>query len=314
MPEIELVQPNHIFRIDSPAKASPEASAEEFIPNDSLFTSQQALKRIRAPEAWKVTKGSRDVLIAVIDTGIELDHPDLQKNIWINSAEDLNQNGVVDSTDINGIDDDGNGFVDDVIGWDFTDAPSFPDGGDYLERDNNPADENGHGTAVAGIISAVADNHIGISGLAPECRVIALRAGTSLGLLEEDDVAAAIVYAVEMGAKVINMSFGDVVVSPLLRDVIGYAHSRGVVLVASAGNSATNTLHYPSGFAETISVGATTSDDLLASFSNFGTTLDITAPGLNVWSTSIGKSYSFFSENICIGSFCFSASRIVIFP
>jgi hypothetical protein len=265
------------------------------LPNDSLFTQQWALQTIRAPEAWGITTGDANILIAVIDTGTDFTHPDLQSGIWINASEDRNHNGKVDSSDFNGFDNDGNGFIDDIRGWDFTDAPSFPDGGDYLNRDNDPTDEHGHGTSVAGIIAATANNRIGIAGLASGCRVMTLRAGTSQGLLEEDDVASAIVYAVLNGARAINMSFGDVVVSPMLRDVIRFAHGRGAVLVASAGNSAADTPHYPSGFAETISVGATAKNDQLAGFSNYGATIDVVAPGLEIWTTTPGGKYGQFA-------------------
>ncbi len=290
-PEIEYAQFNHVFRCDG-ATLLQHAPADA--PNDSLYSRQWALQTLRAPEAWQITSGAPEVLIAVIDTGVELDHPDLQASLWINAGEDLNGNGRAEHTDFNNVDDDGNGFIDDIIGWDFTDAPGFPDAGDHLERDNDPSDDNGHGTAVTGIIAARANNRLGIAGLAPHCRVMALRAGTSQGLLEEDDVASAIVYAVMNGAAVINMSFGDVVVSPMLRDIIQFAHRRGVVLVASAGNSATDAPHYPSAYAETIAVGASTPDDRLASFSNFGTTLDVVAPGTEIWTTTLRKSFAPF--------------------
>lgn len=292
--EIEYAQPNHVFNVAAipPSNSSNHLAIE--LPNDSLFASQWALQTLRAPEAWRLTTGDPNILIAVIDTGMDFKHPDLQTGIWINSGEDLNRNRKVDASDFNGIDDDGNGFIDDLRGWDFTDAPSFPDGGDYRERDNDPADENGHGTAVTGIIAATANNRLGIAGLAPGCRVMALRAGTSRGLLEEDDVASAIVYAVMNGARLINMSFGDVVVSPMLRDIIRFAHGRGVVMVASAGNSSTDTPHYPSGFSETIAVGASTRHDQLAGFSNFGATIDVVAPGAEIWTTVLGGKYAQF--------------------
>lgn len=261
-------------------------------PNDSLFSKQWALATLRAIEAWQITAGSRDVLVAVIDTGIELDHPDLQPNLWINTAEDLNGNHQRDAADFNNIDDDANGFVDDVIGWDFTDAPNLPDGDDYLERDNDPSDRFGHGTAIAGLIGAAANNRIGIAGLAPNCRLMALRAGNARGFLEEDDVAAAVVYAVQNGARVINLSFGDVVTSPMLRDVMRFAHRNGAVLVAASGNSGTEELYYPAGFAETISVGASTHEDQLAAFSTHGAQLDLVAPGEDIFTTIRGNSYA----------------------
>ncbi len=311
LPEIEAVQFNHLMSIDGRFLDPPSPYTPDKTPNDSLFAAQWGLQKIRAPQAWEVTAGSSGVLIAVIDTGLEFEHPDLQPNLWINAKEDLNHNGRRDASDENGRDEDGNGFIDDVIGWDFTDAPNFSDGGDYLQRDNDPSDENGHGTAVAGIIAAVANNHIGIAGLAPGTRVMALRAGNSQGLLEEDDVASAIVYAIMNGASVINMSFGDAVVSPMLRDVVRFAHRRGLVLVAAAGNSASAAPHYPAGFAETISVGASTISDRLASFSNYGATLDVVAPGENIWTTKIGKTYAAFSGTSAAAPFVAALSGLL---
>ncbi len=312
LPEIEWAKALQVLTVDGGFSSALSISAPQDIPNDSLFASQWGLQKIRATQAWQVTAGAREVLLAVIDTGIELNHPDLQPNLWINEKEDLNRNGRRDASDENGVDEDGNGFVDDLAGWDFTDAPNFPDGGDYLQRDNHPADENGHGTAVAGIIAAVANNRLGIAGLAPGCRVMVLRAGNSQGLLEEDDVASAIVYAVMNGASVINMSFGDVVVSPMLRDVIRFAHRRGVTLVASAGNSASALPHYPAGFAETISVGASTISDRLASFSNYGASLDAVAPGENIWTTKTGKTYAPFSGTSAAAPFVSALAGLLL--
>ncbi|MCR4439751.1 MAG: S8 family serine peptidase [bacterium] len=297
-PEVEYAHVNHVFSL-------------HFLPNDPMFPSQWGLQRIQASAAWEVTAGSRSVIVGVIDTGIDYRHEDLAANIWINPGEDLNSNGRVDSTDFNGIDDDGNGFVDDVQGWDFTDAPYFADGGDYLVRDNDPADEHGHGTAVAGIIAAVADNGVGIAGLAFGCRLMNLRAGTSRGLLEEDDVASALAYAADNGAQVVNMSFGDVVCTPLLRDAIAYAHACGVLLVASAGNSASSEVHYPSGFEEVLAVGATDSTDYLAGFSNYGATIDLVAPGSRILTTSLGGGYTMFSGTSAAAPFVSALAALI---
>jgi subtilisin family serine protease len=281
-PNVEYAQPNYRHQID-------------FVPNDSLFSQQTALQVIQAEAAWNIQLASPAIIVGVIDTGIDYHHEDLRNALWINSGEDLNGNGQIDASDFNGIDDDGNGFVDDLRGWDFTDAPSFPDGGDFQIPDNDPLDEHGHGTSVAGLIGATGNNREGIAGLAFGCRVMNLRAGTSLGFLEEDDVASAIVYAVENGARVINMSFGDEVASPLLRDVMRFAYNQNCVLVASAGNSATDKIHYPSGLDETISVGATDDADRLAGFSNYGSSVDVVAPGVSVLTTQRGNSYGPFS-------------------
>ncbi len=266
----------------------------EPLTNDSLLSKQWYINKIDLALAWDVTKGSEDIIIGVIDTGIDYNHPDLQSSIWINAVEDLNHNGKLDSTDINGIDDDQNGFIDDVIGWDFTDAPRFADDGDYKDPDNDPMDEfgAGHGTQVAGIIAAQSNNTIGITGIAPQVKVMNLRSGTASGYLEEDDVANAIIYALDNGAKIINMSFGDVALSRFLKDVIYFAYQNGLIMIASSGNSASDEIHYPSGLAETISVGASTEDDNLAGFSNFGSTIDLVAPGVNIISAAVGGGYN----------------------
>jgi subtilisin family serine protease len=276
--EVEVVERNRAFRL-------------HFVPNDTYVAKQWALSRIQAFKAWDVQRGKADVLVAVIDSGIDYLHPDLMQNIFVNPGEDLNKNGRIDDAEVNGVDDDGDGYIDDLCGWDFTDAPNYPAAGDYLDRDNDPMDEMGHGTAVAGIIAATANNNIGMAGLAHGCRLLPLRAMNANGYGEEDDVAAAILYAVAMKAKVINMSWGDTFVTRLLDDVIRYAADQNVTLVASSGNSSTDIIHYPSGFEPVISVGATTDDDRLASFSNFGPTVDLVAPGQGIFSTILNAKY-----------------------
>jgi len=242
--------------------------------------------------AWQQTRGNSDIVVGIIDTGIDYRHEDLQGAFWINVAEDLNGNGMLDPADENGVDDDGNGYIDDVIGWDFTDAPSFPDQGDYLEPDNDPNDEfqSGHGTPAAGLIASQ-DNGIGTTGIAPGVKVMALRAGTASGFLQEDDVAEAILYAMHNGCRIVNLSFGDVAFSYLLRDVIRYARENGVLFVAAAGNSGNTVPNYPASYPETISVGATNNADALAPFSSYGNTINLVAPGVELTTTQRDNKY-----------------------
>jgi hypothetical protein len=258
------------------------------VANDSLIQQQWYLETIKAKEAWQITTGSQDIIIGVIDTGIDYTHPDLKGSLWINNAE---KNGI------SGMDDDNNGFIDDSLGWDFTDAPRFSDGGDYIDPDNDPMDEygSGHGTQIAGIIAAQANNGIGITGIGPNLSVMNLRAGTASGYLEEDDVANALIYALDNGARIVNMSFGDVALSRFLKDIIYYTYQQGLILIASAGNSGNDEVHYPSGLAETISVGATDKDDNIAGFSNYGPTLDCVAPGSEILSTAVNGKYNIVS-------------------
>lgn len=279
---VEYAQLNHHFQI-------------HYLPNDPRITDQWLIEKIALDKAWQISFGDTSIIVGIIDTGVDYNHEDLISNIWLNQGEDLNQNGAVDSSDYNDIDDDGNGFIDDIRGWDFTDAPHFPDGGDYLNPDNNIWDEHGHGTSVAGLIAATANNEIGIAGIAYDCKTMNLRAGTSQGLLEEDDVAAAIIYAVDNGARIINMSFGDKATSQMFRDVMQFAFESGVLLIASAGNSNSAEINYPAGLPQVLSVGATSAEDYLASFSNYGATVNLVAPGVNLLTTNRFNKYGNFS-------------------
>ncbi|MCB9366660.1 MAG: S8 family serine peptidase [Calditrichaeota bacterium] len=249
-----------------------------YVPNDENFDQQRWLRQISAPLAWEITHGDSSIVIGIIDTGIDHTHRDLRDNIWHNRGE------IPD----NGVDDDDNGFIDDVIGWDFVDAPSLPAGGDYLVRDNDPMDDFGHGTYVAGCAAATTDNGTCYASVGFNCRLMPLRAGNANGTLEEDDIAAAVLYGTANGARIINMSFGDVVASPLLREVVQVAYAHGVVLTSSAGNARRNDIHYPSGFPEVISVGALDSVGRKANFSNYGPSVDIMAPGDYIYSTILG--------------------------
>ncbi len=263
-------QPNNLYTLD-------------FVPNDSAYTSQWALQKIEMEKAWDIEKGSPNILVGVIDTGIDFLHPDLKDNIWVNPGEDVQRRGVFDSTAFNGKDDDGNGFVDDIIGWDF------------VNHTNNPVDWNGHGTAVAGVIAARANNGIGVAGIALGCKLVVLRAFDETGLGEDANIASAIVYAADNGVRVINMSFGDVVISPIMRDMIQYAYDKNVVLVASSGNVGGDDQHYPSNYSGVISVGATTKEDFLTFFTTYGELLDLVAPGESIATTTLGGGYREYS-------------------
>jgi subtilisin family serine protease len=284
-PSIEYIQKANIYQM-------------ELVPNDSLLSEQWALQKIQAFDAWDVTQGTDSVLIAMIDTGIDYYHPDLKNKIYQNPGEiGLDNQGNDKRT--NGIDDDNNGFIDDYRGWDFTDRVGFPfdtTQGDFLNWDNDPFDPipglyGFHGTFVAGIAGAEANNVTGIAGVAPNIKLINIRSFDNGGSGEEDDASAAILYAVQMGAKVISMSWGDYSFSYVLRDVIRYAYSKNVVLVGSAGNSNSPDPHYPSGYSEVICVGNSTPEDYRASNSNYGSTLDLMAPGTSILSTTIGGGY-----------------------
>lgn len=300
-PDIEYIQTSRTYKVDA-------------LPNDSLVSQQWALEKIKAFDAWNISQGADTVLLAIIDTGIDYNHPDLKNKIYINPGE-IGTDAFGNDKRFNGIDDDGNGFIDDYQGWDFTDRVGFPfdsTGGDYLNWDNDPFDDHGHGTFIAGIAAAETNNFIGIAGVAPNIKVLNLRAFDPGGYGEEDDVAAAILYAVKMNSKVINMSFGDNSFSLVLKDVIQYAHSKNLVLIASAGNSGSNLPHYPSGYSEVICVGNSTSDDFVAASSNWGSTIDLVAPGTGILTTSKNSGYTFINGTSASASFVSATAALIL--
>lgn len=207
-------------------------------------------------------------VVAIIDTGVDTDHPDLAANMWINPGE------IAD----NGIDDDHNGYVDDIFGWDFSPSSDLYN---IDAGDNDPTDYYGHGTHCAGIVAAVGNNGIGIIGTAPDTKIMALKIfPSSLTSI----MAMAIIYAADNGADVISMSFGLPYRSYLVEEALAYAHEKGVVLCASTGNSAIEEYNYPAGFETTIAIGASNDSDYVADFSTIGSHVDVCAPGLAILS------------------------------
>lgn len=275
-------------------------NVEEPISNDSLSANQYALGIIGAREAWSYASG-KGVLVGIIDTGIDWDHEDLRDALAVSVKEDLNGNGRFEAWshdeermgvtgDLNGIDDDANGMIDDVIGADFVDQ-EFRNLGDDRLYDPVPFDEHGHGTLVAGVIAATKDNGKGIAGLAYGAKLRAIRAFDATGSAEEDDIAAALVYAAANGVQIINMSFGEGVQSPLTQDATEFAVLQGCVLVASAGNSGMLSTQYPASFTGVIVAAATTSRDMRAPFSSTGPVLSLSAPGQAIITTSVNSRY-----------------------
>ena len=208
-------------------------------PNDSLYNEQWYHHKVKAYEAWTNYDPEANIILAIIDTGIDYYHPDLEGSFWLNIPEDLNGNGILDSMDINNFDDDGNGYIDDIIGWDFTDAPRFPDTGDYSLPDNDPMDFHGHGTSVAGIMGAVGNNGIGVTGVAWNIAIMPLKVGLDSSFSTELSVSGfleAVEYAINNGARIINASFGGIGFSRAERDVISLAHQEGIIMTFPAGN------------------------------------------------------------------------------
>jgi len=265
------------------------AQALTVTPNDPHFDTQYYIGMTQVDQAWGYSVGSPDVVIAVIDSGVDLDHPDLKDNIWINQDE------IAD----NGRDDDNNGYIDDVYGWNFVDNNNDPN----PQFKNYSTEGVSHGTLVAGVIAGSGNNGLGIAGISWRSKIMALRALNSIGEGYTGDAAQAIRYAVKEGADIINLSFVGRSNTTELQEAIKYAYQQGIVIVAAVGNDALGTLStsdggdldtvpvYPACYRDTqddwvIGVGAVDKNKSKADFSNFGLTcLDINAPGVDMVST-----------------------------
>ena len=273
-PRVEYIEPNYMWYVDGS------------FPNDPGFGQLWGMHNtgqtggvpdvdIDAPEAWDYSTGDSTVIVGVIDTGVDYNHEDLVANMWVNAGEIPG----------NGIDDDGNGYVDDVHGWDFA------------NDDNDPMDGHGHGTHVSGTIGGVGNNGIGITGVCWNVRIVALKFLSDSGGGNSADAIGCIDYATMVGARLTNNSWGGGPYSTALRDAIARADTAGVLFFAAAGNDATNNdvrPHYPSNYPldNIISVANITASDKLSSLSNWGlTSVDLGAPGSAIFSTLPGNNY-----------------------
>ena len=257
------------------APALPDPAVE-----DPAAPQLYGLELIDAETVWAITKGGKNIVVGDIDTGIDYNHPDLINNLWSNPKEIPG----------NAKDDDNNGYVDDMIGWDFRD------------KDSRPFDDNAHGSHTAGTIGATGGNGVGVSGVSQKVSIMALRfLGGANGSGTSEDAISAVQYATANGARLTSNSWGGGGFSQALFDAIKEASDKGILFVAAAGNSRSNndsTPSYPASYElpNIISIAATDSNDSLASFSNFGVkSVDIAAPGVDILSTVPGKEYKKFS-------------------
>jgi hypothetical protein len=238
------------------------------IPNDTDYGQLWGMSKISAPAAWDISKGNSSVVVAVIDTGMDMDHPDLLANLWNNDNEISGD----------GVDNDGNGYIDDVNGWNF------------VADSNIPEDDHSHGTHCAGTIGAVGNNANQVVGVCWTVGIMPLKSADANGFFVSD-TSLAVRYAVDNGAKVLSNSYGGLGYSQTDYDAILYAHNKGAIFIAAAGNDTSNNdviPQYPASYdvPNIISVAATDSADDLATFSNFGaTSVDLAAPGVDIMST-----------------------------
>jgi len=248
------------------------------VPNDPKIGDQWGLDKIKAWDAWDLSLGSQKVVVAVIDTGIDYTHPDLKNQMWVNEKE---LNGKA------GVDDDGNGYVDDIYGYDFA------------NKDGDPIDDHDHGTHCAGVIGAE-HNSQGIAGINANIKLMGLKFLTKSGSGTAADAVLAVKYGVDNGANVLSNSWGGGGSSQAMQEAIEYARDRGVIFVAAAGNEYNNNDSkptYPASYKieNVIAVAASDINDNKASFSNYGNSVHIAAPGVNVLSTVKGGRYSSMS-------------------
>ncbi len=295
--EIAYVEPNYNF------EAGGVKGANTFIfPNDLYFSRQWGLYNTGAftvtgmpysslndadvdmELAWDVETGDPNLIIAVLDSGLNMTHQDINTRIWNKVSEP-----------IDGIDNDGNGLIDDYRGW------------DWVNADNNPSDDHGHGTNCAGIIGTIANNSVGYSGVNWNSKIMPLKVLNSTNSGSYVNMANSIYYAVDNGAKIISMSIGGSATSTTLSNAIDYANTNGVLLVACMMNFNNNVIYYPAGYSSTksnvIAVGSTNSNDQRtnpffwspSSGSNYGSHINVVAPGNYIWGLGISSNNDYNS-------------------
>lgn len=340
-------QQHRLVSISSPNYLFNDAFLSTTIPNDSYFNHQWHLDNIGqnppdgdvdadidAPEAWNLETGSSEIIVAVIDTGVDIDHPDLDDNMWININESLGDANVDGRPGVMGFDDDGdgltdedsmgrqpgefgysndlvndddeNGYNDDIFGYDFA-------GSDGSDPDSDPDDVFGHGTGCAGLVAAESNNNVGVAGVCWNCKTMAVKLGTDDGAWVSVEVAAeSICYAVDNGASVLSNSWSSPGTDPILVDCIKYARNsgrngKGCVIVFASGNYGYlfTSPNFPALLDQVISVGSTTENDTIWTYSQWGSQLDVVAPSNT---TGCGQTSTLVTTDVVGSGGCNSGS------
>ncbi len=287
-PDVEYATPIFIRRIS-------------VVPSDPRFSNQYAMTKIQASQAWDISTGDQTMVIADVDSGVDFEHEDLAGNLWTNPGETgLDSKGKDKRT--NGVDDDGNGYVDDFRGWDFVGNISTIEASQGTFRpDNDPKvrsatidAERDHGTGTTGCAAAVTNNSKGIASIGYKCKYLPIKCGSdqfgNVVLRGYEGVR----YATDLGAKIINCSWGGQGSSPAEQDLMNYAVSKGALVIAAAGNdskSIDDGSQFPACYDNVLVVGATDASDHRASFSNTGMRVDVWAPGDNILTTQSNNKY-----------------------
>ena len=274
-PEVEYVTPRIKYPAFTKIPSTTTDAISSSLPNDPLFSQQWLMDKIMAVEAWDLWSGDSTAYIGIIDSEVECPHEDLQSKIKYNYADP-----------VNGIDDDGNGLIDDFRGWDFADGDAETQQFENIHLF--------HGTSVAGIAAAATNNEIGISGVCPDCRILPVKSSKDSDTLSFITHLEGLIYAADQGCKVINCSWGSTIYDPLLEDYIRYVVSKDVLVVAAAGNYNTDASFYPADLPGVLKVAATDKNDKKISYSNFGIQVDVCAPA-EIYATFPGDHYGIFT-------------------
>ncbi|MBN1114395.1 MAG: S8 family serine peptidase [Oligoflexia bacterium] len=307
---LKLAKPEaaRMLPAEFPSRTGRTPSKEYNPVNDPFYKRNWGIKAVNAEQAWLMAKGGKRVTVAVIDTGADIKHEDLASNIWKNPGETgLDRHGK--SRENNGIDDDGNGFIDDVYGWNFA------------GNNNDLTDNHGHGTHIAGIIGAVSGNKKGIAGVASNVSIMVLKNYDPRSGSEYDPfraLIASIRYAINNGADIINYSGGGPGFSSEEYSLLKKAEEKGILVITAAGNEANNTddvSYYPSCYRlpNMISVASVNKSGKLIKESNYGRrTVDIAAPGDNIYSTLPGNRYGYLTGTSQATAFVTGAVSVLI--
>jgi gliding motility-associated-like protein len=284
-PQVEYAEPSYIYH-------------SNYIPNDPSLGSQSYLNLVKAPEAWDIIRNASNVIIGIVDTGSDMDHPDLAANFYINTADP-----------IDGIDNDNDGYIDNYKGWDLVGLS-----GTNRVPDNNPnvtSDTTMHGVHVSGLASAVSNNGIGIASIAFNAKLLIVKAGADNDGSSIYAGFEGIKYAADHGAKIINCSWGGYSTSSFGLDIVNYAIAKDCLIISSAGNDNRSTPSYPASYPGVISVASVDNLDKKSSFSNYGTRISISAPGSSIYSTLYNNTYGVFSGTSMASPIVASAAALL---
>lgn len=275
-------------------------------PNDIMWNQQWDKRLMNCDVAWDFSRGSHAIQAVAVDNGFWWPHPDAYDNIWVNPGEDVDGDGFRfnvadeypgDLDDLNGADDDGNGYVDDFVGWDFiTSIGGCDPREDCMTQDNDSRCVDNHGTHTLGAIGAVGNNEIGLTGCNWSVSIMPSRAGYlpngGTGLIVTSAAIATMNWSVALGADVLNMSYGSSSFSNAENNAVQAAWSNGALLCGASGNDGVSSIHYPAGYNNVVSVGSVNQNDIVSDFSNYGTWVDCYAPGEGTQSLSTYDGYA----------------------